>query len=644
MGTTGLGVTIGSYSLRAVKLKRKGDGFVIQRVFADRLNDDTRRVAGRALAARGIKGTPATLGLTGRDVIIRYSQVPPVPDWRLRNLMKFEVDEVGSQSGGDVSADYRKLELPDPEGTRDEDTILVALARNTYLDRQIKALSAGGLGVAGGCPNSVALFNAFAVNATYTEDETTLLVNIGAEDIDIAIQQGGELVFARNAMPGGTSFTEAIQQAFSTTAGKAEQMKLAKADVTPRGQARYPDATAEKVANAIMGVAGQLASMVQSTLMIARAQAKVPDLKVDRVAIAGGGASLKGLDLYLKQAMGVPVERFDPFAISDLSGLPEDERAMAEKAPHEFAVAVGLAQAYVAPASFELVVLPTSLKARRDFFQKGIWAAAAGLVAAGILGALYVGRTSAVEEASAVTAKVSRAQDQVKRSDDKFRKALAQGQELAIKHRVLADMAAPGALLGQVIDVLETNLADTKEVYLQNVQLKVDESGNEFDYYLAKAPKSGSGYTRTRRRRYFRRDPQVLVSGRISGAQRPDATFQEFVQRCQANPYGLLVSTRKSVRRGRGDRDATFEVEFLPGVQIQLTAEDGSETTSITLRDLSLDDLEDPMELRGRRGDGVLVSLPLERVERRQRKDLVKELKATLAAGASDTDANEGDR
>ncbi|MHC5011420.1 MAG: pilus assembly protein PilM, partial [Planctomycetota bacterium] len=238
MATTGLGVTIGNHSLRALKVKRKGEGFVVQRVFADRLNDDTRPVAGRALAARGFRGIPAILGLTGRDVIIRYSQVPPVPEWRLRTLMKFEVDEVSSQSGGDVSADYRKLNLPDPEGTRSDDAILVALARNAYLDRLIRSLGAGGVKPAGACPNSIALFNAFAINATYTEDETSLLVNIGAEDLDIAIQQGGELLFARNATPGGSAFTDAIQNAFSTSAGKAEQMKLAKADVTPRGQAR----------------------------------------------------------------------------------------------------------------------------------------------------------------------------------------------------------------------------------------------------------------------------------------------------------------------------------------------------------------------------------------------------------------------
>ena len=60
--------------------------------------------------------------------------------------------------------------------------------------------------------------------------------------------------------------------------------------------------------------------------MIARAQTRTQDLKVDRVLLAGGGASLKGLDLYLNQAMGVPVERFNPFDLCDLSQLSARRR------------------------------------------------------------------------------------------------------------------------------------------------------------------------------------------------------------------------------------------------------------------------------------------------------------------------------
>jgi type IV pilus assembly protein PilM len=614
-----------------VKLKRKGQGFVVQRVFADRVSDETRPAAGRALQARGISGGPVMLGLTGRDVIIRYSQVPPVPDWRLRTLMKFEVEEVSSQSGGNVSADYRKLNLPDPEGTRDEETILVALARNAYLDRLIKALEQGGLKPYGGCPNSVALFNAFAVNATYTEKETSLLVNIGGEDLDIAIQQGGELLFARNAHPGGKAFTEAIETAFSTTFGKAEKMKLAKADVTPRGQARYPDSTAEKVANAIMGVAGQLASLIQSTLMIARSQAKLPDLKVDRVVLAGGGASLQGLDLYLKQAMGVPVERMDPFSISDLSALSEEERQAVTAAPHEFAVVMGLAQARISPLAFPLAVLPEALRRRRDFVQKGLWAVGAGAAAAGILGLLYTQRASAAAEAAQVDAAVRRDIAQVQNQDDRLRKALASAQEAEVKHRLLADLAAPGSLLGRAVDVLQDALAPSRDVYLDSVQLQTDETGNEFAFYKPRSAKElATGYEEVVRRRFFRRSATVKVVGRVSASSvRPDAVYQDFVTRCQQNEAGLVVEPTTGFLRGRrDDDDGRFEMEIRTGVPIRLVSTEGAELARFVLEGAELDDAKEPTVVRGRRTDGVLVEVPKERLDPKAWNELVKSLPA----------------
>jgi type IV pilus assembly protein PilM len=638
MATIGLGVTVGSYSLRAVKLRRKGTGYIVQKVFADRLNDETRAVAGRALAARGVRGTAATVGLTGRDVIIRYSQVPPVPEWRLRNLMKFEVDEVGSQSGGDVSADYRKLNLPDPEGERTDDTILVALARNHYIDRLISACDAGGVKVGATCPNSVALFNAFAVNATYTEDETSLLVNIGAEDLDLAIQRGGELLFARNAMPGGSAFTDAIQQAFNTSPGKADQMKIAKADVTPRGQARYPDSTSEKVANAIMGVAGQLSSLIQSTLMIARAQAKLPDLKVDRVLLAGGGASLKGLDLYLKQAMGVPVERLDPFAISDLSGLPDDERELAESAPHEFAVAVGLAQSRLDPLAFGLEVLPTALRRRRDFLTKGIYAAGAAVLAIGILVLIYQGRSQAAEDGRRALSRLKSKRSQAESQDGKFREILYTQQELGVKHVLLGDIMAPGALLASAWNVLEGSLGEMQDVYLHTVQLKVDESSYEFPYFKERRREKATGYEETKRRYGFRRSPTVHVEGRIAGGQVAAGVYAKFVESCQAKAkaLGLVVDTGRRLTGG-GVRDAKFELVFHPGVEIKTKTEEGQDSVSVVLRNLDLDDHEEPAFLRGRRADGVRVQIPIEQIRQiggRRAKDVVKEMQDEAAANA----------
>jgi type IV pilus assembly protein PilM len=630
MGNTGLGVTIGSHSLRAVKLRRKGAGYVVQGVFSDRLDDSTRSVAGRALAARGLKGLPATVGLTGRDVIIRYTQVPPVPDWRLETLMKFEVDEVGQQSGGDVSADYRKLDLPDPEGIRDDDTILVALARNTHVDSLISSLGSGGIKYGSGCPNSVALFNAFAINATYTEDETALLVNIGSENVDIAIQQGGELIFARNATPGGKAFTEAIMQAFSTTEGKAEKMKQSKGDVTPKGEARYADATGEKVANAMMGVAGQLSSLIQSTLMIAKAQTRSPDLKIDQVQLAGGGASLKGLCKYLQQAMGIPVKRLDPFEICDTSGLTPDELQMIEAAPHEFAVAVGLAQNTLSPAAFCLDLLPTALKRTRDFATKGVFAVAAAVVALGALYMLYSGRKAAADDARTKIGQVKSVMKKADKADNQLRRNLVARQDAEIKHELLAQRAAPGALLVQVVDLLEVALEapELRQVYIQQIELKATDRNHSITQWVPKG-KVASGYiafTRSRKANMARQS-EVEVTGRIGGGQQGAALYSEFYAACRANKLGLHVEAPSQFVNGRGDKDGSFKLLFRQGRFVPTVDGEGRED-KLLVQDIALDNMEDPTAFVGRRIDGMTIRIPLEEVADKERRRLVKELQA----------------
>ena len=64
------------------------------------MNGNVARTLPRRLAATdpGFKVTSARVGLTGRGVNVRYTRVPRVPDWQLRKLMRFEVEEIGGFS------------------------------------------------------------------------------------------------------------------------------------------------------------------------------------------------------------------------------------------------------------------------------------------------------------------------------------------------------------------------------------------------------------------------------------------------------------------------------------------------------------------------------------------------------------------
>jgi type IV pilus assembly protein PilM len=465
-----IGIDIGSHSVKVAVLQRKGGATRAVRLYRRVLAGDTdlARVQG-AIANSGIRGGPALVGITGRDLIVKYTHVPPVPDWRLQLLMQFEINEVSSQSGGDVAADYRRLQLP---GDRSEETVLVVLARNSWFQPRLQTVKGAGISATGGCPNSVALFNAYLAHGKAEEGKTVYLVSIGRDSLDMAIARDGELLFARNIAGGGQLFTQAIMQAFELKEPKAEANKLQKGDLTPRGVARYPDSTTEKLANAMQGPAGQLVSMIQSSVMVCRAQTKTNDLNIDKLVLTGGGAKLKGIREYFEANMSIPVEIFDPVASLDTSALaPEDASELGEE-PLDFAVAVGLAESQLAPNAFRLEVLSEKAKKARRFAQRTVWSLLAAAAALVLVVLLFRNRAADIETVRASNVELDqllgRNRKQQERGDRALRDALdGRKKDVALRARRLG-----GALLRTVADlVIERH---PEHIFLRDFQMRCD--------------------------------------------------------------------------------------------------------------------------------------------------------------------------
>ncbi len=473
MANQAVGIDIGSHAVKIAVLERKGATTKAVRLFRAVVagDEDPARVQG-ALQRSGIRGGHGLLGITGKDLIIRYTHVPPVPDWRLKLLMQFEINEVSGQSGGQVAADYRRLKLP---VEADEETVLVALARNTWLQPRLAAARGAGFRVGGGCPNSVAVLNAFLAHGSWKEGETTFLVSIGRENIDMAIQRDGELLFARNMSGGGHAFTEAIMNAFGLAEAKAEKNKVTKGDLTPRSKARYPDATAEKLANTMQGPAGQLVSMIQSSVMICRAQTKIADLNVDRLVLAGGAARMKGIVEYFQANMSVPVELFDPAKSLDTSALPAADVEEAGENAADFAVAVGLAQTLLLPTAYKLEVLTESEKKKRRFLGRTIWAVGAAAAALVFVVLLFKTRADAIEEVRTANAELQKIQKT--NSSIRNRKLAAEADELDRRQKdvALRIRRLPGAFARAVVDALYDSHT-SKYVYLEKFRLVCDKT------------------------------------------------------------------------------------------------------------------------------------------------------------------------
>ncbi len=384
MAALGNGVTVGSRTIRVLEVRKQKTGAwqVVKALIApidDPAASDAKRVseAKAALTTAGVKGA-ALVGLTGKDLIVRYTQVPPVPDWRLDMLMNFEIQEVSEQSGGDVSAAYAQLAIDD--ATSGDNVVLVALAKNGHLVPRLSALSGAGLDVLGGCPRSVAAFWAYKENAKLSNDDTVFFMHVGHENTDVAIARKGVLLFARNVTGGSKLFTDALVQNIRLDPATAEKSKITKGNLTPRGKAKYRDSAEEKIANSLMGVAGHFVSAYNSSLMFAKAQTKAPDCQPSKIVLMGSGALLKGFPEYLESNLSIPVELFDPIASLDLSLLPEKTAEALKQDQGGMAVTLGLAQMAADDAAFRVEILPAADKKKRKFMQQTAFAIAGAAV------------------------------------------------------------------------------------------------------------------------------------------------------------------------------------------------------------------------------------------------------------------------
>jgi len=338
--------------------------------------------AGASLGEAGISVKDSVCGLAGRDMTLRYSQVPPTPDWQLRNLMDLEIQDLAQQSGGSLSADYNLLPIEDESGS---DTVLLALAKDDALDRLQGSIVGGGGSVSAFVPNCTALYNAYLKCGPVDEDAVVALVNIGHETMDLAIVKGTDLLFVRNLTSGTKGLDDAIASNFNVSSRKAEVLKKDLLDLDPASRGNYKSGQAEKVTMAAMSAATSIPAAINSSLSFCKAQTKISDLRIDKVLVCGGGARLRGLRGLLRENLRCPVEIFDPFANLDLSALAPDDAEQLQQMRYEAVVALGLAVGMLDDTLYSLEILPEAVRKKQRFQQRTIFNILAAVVIVGLL-------------------------------------------------------------------------------------------------------------------------------------------------------------------------------------------------------------------------------------------------------------------
>jgi type IV pilus assembly protein PilM len=556
MAKYGVGIDIGSQGVTVAQLEKRGDALVLTGALRlsrppgaseTGLEPETAADLAHNLKSSGIPATGALLGLSGRDLILRYTQVPHVPDWRLKMLMEFEISELAGKSGGEVASDYCVLDVPEDAGGNR--TAVVGLAKVDGLDARLGALTSAKIPAPDACPASIGLFHAVLASGVANPDETLMVLDIGAANTELVILQGGVLLFARNLSNGGDQFTQAVADAIGEPFEEAQGVKHKEGDVTPMRAMRAKNARAETVLSALAGAASQYAAMLQSSIMFAKAQTRMQELQPDRVLISGGGSRLRGMAKFLEGSLNVPVENFDPLSgISVEIGDPELDEAIG-KMGRELAVAIGLARASAGEPGPKLNLLPPRVLRKREFFQQKLFVyGAVGLTLIAFIIAL-ISSSSALASAKERAKRVGGLHDEAQRVAGEIQEVEADIMAHDAIRQAVARELDPGQRFVRLLSALQANAAST--LFIDKISLK-----------------SGAAEIlgpRDVTSREIRIEGDILEGG---GGEKPQNVLTEFRTRLQGlrDAHGPLLAsvTQESAKRGSGGRLSFKMVLTLP--------------------------------------------------------------------------------
>ncbi len=459
IGRQMVGVVARGSGARAVWLRGSPGSFeVVKAISISAPPDEALGALIRRMRTDKVPVSRIALGIPGDAATLRYHRLPPVPDWRLQLILKYETEEMAEKSGEPLSSDALMLEIPDSAG--DDDVHLLGMGKEHSLTPMIQEIETSGGRVSRAIPAAIGLAHAYFGSHKKEPDETVLLADIGSVESHLAIIRDGRLLFARTVSYGTGEFDDLVARRLD--------LKIADARVVRERVAtgRVPEELSSGVDATLRSWAGQLGQLVASSTTFCRAQTKITGLEVDRLLLAGEGAALALKAGKNSEGMPRRVEALSPKVGGE--ALPGDAA--------EWAPVIGLAAAALDPRHRILDLLPTSFRKRREFRERTrfLWGAAAALALAVavqlVAGVVEQGRAAD----SRNTVKEWKSRLATWRSDEEA--AARANQKYRLREERLREEVLTGRFHAEVLDLLARSLPDA--VSLEQVRgRRVEEEG-----------------------------------------------------------------------------------------------------------------------------------------------------------------------
>ena len=337
-----LGIDISSTSVKLLELSRSGGRYRVESYAVEPLppnsvmekNITDAQLVGEAIA-RAVKksGTRTKLGacaVAGSAVITKVISMPAnLSEEELEGQIQIEADQYIPYALDEISLDFSILgPSPSDPGRID---VLLAASRSDNVDVRVAALEVAGIEAKIVDVEAFALENAVALLAAQGgavgEAHVLAVMDVGATASTLSVLEDSKIIYTREQLFGGRQLTDEIQRRYGLS---YEEAGLAKR------QGGLPDNYEPEVLRPFME---SMAQEVNRALQFFYSSSQVGT--VDHVVLAGGCASISGIDVLVQSKVDTPTTIANPFA--NMTAAPRVRaEALANDAP-ALMIACGLA-------------------------------------------------------------------------------------------------------------------------------------------------------------------------------------------------------------------------------------------------------------------------------------------------------------
>jgi len=342
-----LGIDISSTSVKLVELSRSDSGYRVESLAVEPLPanavtekniQDVEAVGEsliKALKKSGSKCKFTALAVPGSSVITKIITMPAsLSDSEMESQIELEADQYIPYPLEEINLDFQVL--GETEGNPDSVDVLLAASRSENVEMRTAVAETAGLTAklvdveAYTIEKATSLFTPQALNTDDEENPAPFVIavlDVGATMTSLNVIENNELIYTREQAFGGKQLTEEIMRRYGLAYEEAGRLKKV---------GGLPDNYIPEVLEPFKeNMAQQVSRFLQFFYTAGQHET------VDMIALAGGCASIPGIDELIASQLGIETIIANPFADMDLSNKVNSQ-ALSNDAP-ALMIACGLA-------------------------------------------------------------------------------------------------------------------------------------------------------------------------------------------------------------------------------------------------------------------------------------------------------------